>query len=367
MKAKLLKFFKKSSTETKPIDKEDMYLVEKKREHFPYDFDRWYLRLAPLSFYSEILPISPDVAQSMVNYYRHRFLHRNELTQDDIENIKNLKLEIEKRMDLIFRKTNTHDVFVRMSNRSPKDGIPLLKAGESLAILIKEIYNNPDISSLNEKLVGICDFQLKNLRCSDSDHVMNLLLTSERVYTDLRLALDCHRVDPKDQWSTSVILREWQEQLRADFEFRVFVHEHRVVAISQYNPYCIYESLEQLTDGANQEKFINDIVEFVREASLAIEHKDFIIDIALVNGCYKVIELNPYVTTTGAGFFHWEADKAILFEHASDKPVFRRRTEALSDIEQFIENFIELEESLAHENKEPYYALLNSLDNKPSF
>jgi hypothetical protein len=95
MKAKLLKFFMKSSVDTPPIDKEDMYIVEKKQEHFPFDFDRWYQKLSPLSFYSEILSISPDIAQSMVNYYRHRFLHRNVLTQLDIENIKSLKWEID--------------------------------------------------------------------------------------------------------------------------------------------------------------------------------------------------------------------------------------------------------------------------------
>ncbi len=364
MKAKLAGFFKKSSKEAKPIAKEDLYLIEKKQEHFPFDFDRWYRQLAHLSFYSEILLISPETAQSMVRYYRQRFLRRNELTQADIENIKFLKLEIEKRMEFIFRQKNANAVFVRMSNRSPKDGIPLLKAGDSQAAMIKAIYEDTEIDSLNEKMVRICDLQLKNLRCSNSDQVMNLLLTSERVYTDLNLALNCHRADQNDEWSSSVILREWREQLRADFEFRVFVHDRKVVAISQYNPYCIYESLVQLVD-ANQEKFINDIVGFVKEACLALELNNFIIDVAFVNDCFKVIELNPYVTTTGAGFFHWVGDKAILFEHESEKPIFRRRTELWPDIDHFMQNFIEIEESMEHENKEPYYSLLDSLDKTP--
>jgi hypothetical protein len=82
-----------------------------------------------------------------------------------------------------------------------------------------------------------------------------------------------------------------------------------------------------------------------------------------VSGCFKVIELNPYVNTTGAGFFHWEFDKAILFEHASEKPIFRRRTEVLPDLDQFMRNYIEIEESMVQANTEPYYVLLNSLDN----
>ena len=62
---------------------------------------------------------------------------------------------------------------------------------------------------------------------------MCLLLTSERVFVDLLAALECQN-DEHDTWSTSLILREWDDDLRHDWEFRCFVRRPGCKSVSEH-------------------------------------------------------------------------------------------------------------------------------------
>ena len=65
---------------------------------------------------------------------------------------------------------------------------------------------------------------------------MSMLLSSERVYSDM---LDWLWFGEPEQ----VVLREWEPELSVDFEFRCYVKDGRLNAISQYDHYCKYDHL----------------------------------------------------------------------------------------------------------------------------
>lgn len=78
-------------------------------------------------------------------------------------------------------------------------------------------------------------------------------------FVDLLQALECVE-DPDDTWCTSLILRCWDPSLRHDWEFRCFVHEGCLTAISQYNHYCVFEQVRLAAAAAGGQALRREIV-----------------------------------------------------------------------------------------------------------
>ena len=78
---------------------------------------------------------------------------------------------------------------------------------------------------------------------------LNLLLTSERIHIDLK------------DWITEggkemLALREFGEKLNDDLEFRGFVYNNKLTALTQYDQYIKFEHIIKNKD--KYEKMIND-------------------------------------------------------------------------------------------------------------
>ena len=276
--------------------------LDKKRLHRPFDFDAYFPLLRAHTWPSSIIPFPPPLARACVNYYQARFNGRRaRLRQEDVALLRGLEASLDSAMAERSGANSANDgasansFFVRMSNRSPKDGYPLdptklynafveeINARHALAgALAGEASRNDstgrggggegggrgaggeeekggssgvadgphrdshriahrsprssddgdrhgDVAALpglcadlseftaNEIMVAYSGAQMHAL-CVDSGRAaMCLLLSSERVYSDLHLALDCNDGDDADEWQTYLILRDWDDELRHDW------------------------------------------------------------------------------------------------------------------------------------------------------
>ena len=341
-----------SNPDQKP-NRDNEYKILKQNQksiHFPFDFDRWYYLFEDLMTEEcNIIPIASTEAKAFVNFYKVYCL--NKYNSTDITNDYNAVLcNI---TSLIQYKLNTRinkNVFVRMSNRSPKDGISL-----NIKQNINNI-NNSDYSEIqaNDALIKICDMQIKNLKCNNAHQIMNLLLTSERIFTDLLLAIECNNY-ADNIWSTSIILREFNDNIEQGLEFRLFVYNGKITAISQYNHYCYYHQLNQ-TDFLNE--IIAKMINFTQNNIIPIiqdKSSNFVIDLAIVSyptkklddlSCIKIIEFNPFHETTGPCLFSWNIDHDILFNISPHShPVVRIVTGVPQNINQIVD-MVTLEDKL---------------------
>ncbi|WP_191968184.1 cell division cycle protein 123 family protein [Legionella longbeachae] len=333
------------------------YATNKKNIHFPFDFDQWYPRLEKLTFPSQILPISTDTAKAMVKFYQVTFLGKGHLSQEDMKQIRALEKTVAKIMAVNYL---NKDVFIRMSNRSPKDGIPLKELEKSSFKKYDEIVNS-DLDS-NQKMIMLTELQMQNLRCTSAQEVLNLLLSSERVYSDLQLALECS-ARKEDKWSTSLVIRSWEPNLRQDQEFRLFIYQNQLTAITQYNPYCRYPSLNESIK--TQEKLKIKFKDFVEQHQATIGADNYILDIAYIHDEIKVIELNPYDQTTGPCLFSWHKDEQILRgENPEEIPVIRVRQELLPDLDKWIEIMLDEQKAISCGElmSRPYYKILSEAE-----
>lgn len=259
--------------------------------------------------------------------------------------------------------------FVRMSNRSPKDGMPLDRAAlrrdflqelgvqdEGAACSSDDLMTN---HSPNDIMVAFSGAVSSALRVSNGREAMCLLLSSERVFSDLHLALDCAE-HPDDRWGTYLIVREWDDQLRHDWEFRCFVKEGELYAISQYNHYCVFPEIVEACQDDGGQALKQEIVEYWSTAKAAIECDgtvDYVFDAArLADGRWCIVELNPYATGTGGCLYHWnELNELQSHKGGCDIRIKQGLLEEQEELSDFVEACVmpQIDLSDANPNADP--------------
>jgi len=276
------------------------------------------------------MPISIKEARAIVAYAQSRFLERHYFTFER----KHLLATLEKKIADQMTKFEG-GVFVRLTGMSPKDGLPLTPDGKSLYDLFSEATHS--IADVNQKAIVIARLQMQLLKCTSARHVMNLLLTSERAEKELLEAIEHNS-------PVNLIFRRWEGALRDDLEFRVFVHERRIVAISQYNHYCCFDVLAGM-DEAMRCRLRDKIIEYVGRLLDRIEPPSYVMDVALIEeknvplieGRLVTIELNPFLETTGAALFDWKQDSDLLHGRMPvEKPEFRIHRQPILNIGDFV-------------------------------
>jgi len=136
---------------------------------------------------------------------------------------------------------------------------------------------------------------------------------SDRISMDLETALQY-----PDKFSSSLIIRPWYN-IDVDMEFRCFVSQGVMTAISQYNHGMYFKRLFNLKDNLRAQ-----IVQFWTsecQQALSSKFKDYVIDIAVCKDQCYVIELNPWEAGTDAALFSWKEDHNLLYNKESHEQI----------------------------------------------
>eukprot|EP01126_Amoeba_proteus_P022828 TRINITY_DN2299_c0_g1_i10.p1 TRINITY_DN2299_c0_g1~~TRINITY_DN2299_c0_g1_i10.p1 ORF type:complete len:232 (-),score=54.17 TRINITY_DN2299_c0_g1_i10:696-1391(-) len=196
-------------------------------------------------------------------------------------------------------------VFVKTSCRSAKD-TTLYNAN------FKKAYSTfleqkSEKDSLNSQVCALLEAGCEALKTYDSNSLFSTFLISSRVYQDFELALL-----RKERWNQSLVVRKWKP-IAVDMEFRGFVKNSRITALSQYNYVAFFPKLVSLKDKIEQM-----IVSFFYNSCLPAlngKYNEFIIDFGIVGESLDeivVIELNEFMDTTDGCLFHWTNERHLL-------------------------------------------------------
>jgi hypothetical protein len=246
--------------------------------------------------------LTPDQVKALVHHYGVRFLGRKASTLTPVDATHLLEIVAKVQAELGHGR-----VFVRMSNRSPKDGCIASSCSVEWSA-IRRAHGN----DANGALVEILRLQMCSLACRSADDVMALLLSSERVYRDNIEALNCAE-EAGDVWRTSIVLRPWISLRECD-EWRVFVCNRRVTAISQYCHLAMFAELQSVDLALLAERIREWVEHSVMPALSPRDYDSAVVDVALLGETIKVIEINPFDSATGPALFCWKKDAALLHE-----------------------------------------------------
>eukprot|EP01124_Arcella_intermedia_P011001 TRINITY_DN17503_c0_g1_i1.p1 TRINITY_DN17503_c0_g1~~TRINITY_DN17503_c0_g1_i1.p1 ORF type:complete len:440 (-),score=92.11 TRINITY_DN17503_c0_g1_i1:51-1370(-) len=263
-----------------------------------YNLEQWYPLLtqsspdAPLTAPTAFLELT-DADLKIVSALSKNNLAANlgmdyRLTNAELEGQQELIEKIEAVMD------PAKTYFCRLSTRSPKDGVSVSAEDKKLAI--------------TERLKK----KLSLLAVSNAEQVVNLITRSQRVFSDIQFYFQ-YRVPGSTSGKLYLILRDFLADLPIDHEFRCFVHNRKLTAISQYQCYCVFPAL---ADEAHVRKCRESMIECFEKVKNVFAMDSYIIDLVVFpDYSCQVIELNPFGIDMagGSGLFNWVKDYDLLY------------------------------------------------------
>ena len=395
-------FNDKSDCNVKTITDDDINITRqlcerkllKRCEHISFDVESWYEILQSQTFYTEFLPISPSIAQAFVNYYQTRYNSKKIFSINDLQLIESIQHQLKQQIfNSKHKKFQNNGTFIRLSSRSPKDGNPL--ASQTLIQFFHQELNRLQVKYPNEynsienkanmQMIAYSYAQFHAFKVTNEFEALNLILSSERVFIDLLDALACHKVKDNKvtniklhDWNNNIIIREWNSSLDPSMEFRCFVYQSNLTAISQYNHYCKFY---QLQNDLTVQQIKLTIIQYWQQKikplldPLTEKYSNYIIDLGLIENestneveCI-VIELNPFAPSTGASLFDWKTDINQLTGQLNEIEI-RVRSTYFPNLQEYIE-FISRENQLNVEDNspsdhEPYFIFLNKIQTQLS-
>lgn len=337
------------------------------RQRKMFEIDSYYPFIKDHTYKTEFVPITFDEAKMLrlflrgadlnespfVGHYVNALykkmdiaisnLKNSELDDADIDSKENDELVLIDGKSKSSHQNNILDpevpdeFFIRLSTRSPKDAADKPIFRERLFELMREKFHDEngelieEYPDLNLRLIGLRECFSKVLCVSSKEEMLRLLSYSERCVSDLKRLIDHRHL--LDQWDLYLVIRTF-EFIPICNEFRCFVCNGKLTAISQYFPHCLFprsfrESTEQIKE------MISDFYENVVRDECKLNdklHDSYILDlnVDLQRETVMIIELNPFAKTTGTGFFDWNEDSDLLHGRIEDDDVYpeiRIRTE----------------------------------------
>jgi len=173
--------------------------------------------------------------------------------------------------------------------------------------------------------------QIESLKISNGKEAVDLLINSERVNADIKIAFELF--EGTQSWNLQLAVRKWIEH-NISMEFRGFVFQRQLTALSQY-----FDMLYLPEVVSQKSKLLKLIQKKFDEISNVIPYDNCVVDFVVIGDeehpSVLVIEFNPWNRFTSASLFDWKKDidtlegRNIFQFRTLDKPleVLRSRKE----------------------------------------
>eukprot|EP01090_Pellita_catalonica_P000664 TRINITY_DN10465_c0_g1_i1.p1 TRINITY_DN10465_c0_g1~~TRINITY_DN10465_c0_g1_i1.p1 ORF type:complete len:368 (-),score=57.09 TRINITY_DN10465_c0_g1_i1:28-993(-) len=295
--------------------------------------DRWVNDLpAANSIETNSIPISKEEGEAL-------FFFNNTLTAEEKATVgrddkaksaiyKNILDTLQKKTrEYMIKENHVAGFFMKLSCRSAKD--VAVASPETLKIYNLLLSNHEGDLTPNDKLLYLYKASTESMRITPDtiQAGFNLLLSSRRIFFDLKFDLNI-----SSEFTTHLIIRKW-EHIPLEYEFRAFVSNGQMTAISQYFTQLYFPALAEQKDTLQNKifSFWSDTVKGRLEKLFPDQKPKYVIDIAIVvdkkdrSERIVVLELNPFNISTGAGLFSWESetDSDLLEGKTQNKLEFR--------------------------------------------
>jgi hypothetical protein len=280
--------------------------------------ENWFDAIKDHTFDTVFLDLT--AAQAKAINAKHEQWKKNKITLEqalhDLEIDEPSFITLREQCTNVIQSFPNKQAFVKLSSRSPKD-VCDEQVFEKLYNFELETLTEEQRKDNHELVLAISRAATKMLRVESYDEVISLLVQSERVHEDFEEELYFR----PEKFGVSLVLREWWAQIDIDLEFRAFVYDNQLNALSQYNYICYIDYIVKY-----HPQIVKRIKEFFEIARPKLTHvNSYIIDFTVdrhslynenipAQDCIRIIELNPFEVGTGACLFDWKTDLE-LFKH----------------------------------------------------
>jgi hypothetical protein len=292
-------------------------------------FEKFWDVIQDYSFPAFFVPLSPETAQLLIDAHAQFVRSQDSGCPFSLSDHSGL-LELCRAINSGARDRGwIHDtagceaaagIFVRLSTRSPKDSVmfrPSLAAELRSEYCILRQAEETDASTTvaSTALHALYRISVAANRCASAEMCMQLLAESKRIQGDLEhYVAECLR-HPAPAPVFNFIVRPFVP-FDVENEFRAFVFQRRLTAITQYNELCYFPRLQHCHEDVCR------VMTHTTEALIAqlpSTLHNCVIDFVCIreaNGwSARVVEINPMAEFAGCGLFSFEKDWRVLQGH----------------------------------------------------
>ena len=299
-----------------------------RHQNMSVDMDVWYPMLKSITFNSYFIPLNYKEAEAIISYHKYRrHFTRLCFTKEETK----ILILLQQKIDYYF---NTIDdlkkgAMFRLSGRSGKD----VDYYDNEKVYQDFLYNveklskklQKDKNDMNLRYVAITTL-MNRFKVYNGKDVLNVLLTSERLFIDLK------------DWLThggreQIILRKWEDSLSTEREFRAFVQNNELKAICQDERYALFQDV--IDNKKLYEKLINDY--FNSKLKPLMKIPNYIVDFCIIkNNEVKLIEFSPFLRCTSACLLRWDINYEEML-HGNGKLTVRE--EEFENLSYFVKDW----------------------------
>eukprot|EP00455_Lapot_gusevi_P046612 TRINITY_DN615_c0_g2_i1.p1 TRINITY_DN615_c0_g2~~TRINITY_DN615_c0_g2_i1.p1 ORF type:complete len:356 (-),score=134.55 TRINITY_DN615_c0_g2_i1:205-1272(-) len=278
-----------------------------------FNIEHWLDLISDVTFATRFVPITMEHAQFFIDAYQQLEVDKKDSLQPEQQQIlQQMALQLQPAIDAA--KGDQPYVFVKTSSRSPKDAPA---AGDKLKTLYNALMQNKrnqeeKAPTENDKIRALLRAGTESLRVETPTEALNLMIHSERIMQDMRLALQ-----HPGRFQENFVIRQWAN-IDFELEFRTFVSNGQMTAMSQYYHLMYIDTIAQHHQAISQ--LILDFFHTRVAPRLSALYPKYIVDFALSGfdpahpeaTTVYVIELNPFLNTTDSCLFSWERERDLL-------------------------------------------------------
>lgn len=257
------------------------------------NMENWYTLIRSVTFETRFEPIRLDDVKMFIKIYERIFRDKQE-HQEDNGNWKSQLNDDERRwlVDVEGRleecrarmsENGNEPVFVKTSCRSAKDSPTVGEAFRTLYGQYLSQLEDEQKNSENEQIICILKAAFESLKVYKSERALEMLIRSERIYQDMLLASEV-----PERFNQNFVIRKFVH-IDVDMEFRGFVHNRRLTALSQYN-YLIYSKRLNENRQLVQKKIVDFFDQKVNPLLTDKFLDNYVIDFALVSSNVRLID-----------------------------------------------------------------------------
>ena len=314
------------------VGSNDTDLLALKQLHSPLDrhyqvfevaMDKWLPYVEPFTFSTQTVAFGRNLAFALLaDMKRFSIIGGKEVPRALSEALTAEQVDalavLEKQID------NLCPGFVKLSTRSPKDSVFDMQNPKTQSLLDGELSKLGSPPHSDNDIVNAFFKSANRAMCVDSGkEALILLRQSARIRQDIERALK------DDHWVLHIVVREWIN-LKLESEFRGFVNDGRLTAISQYFWFSQFPQLVEKHD-AILDSLTSFFETHIRDA---IPFDSYVIDFAIDDEKIYIVELNPFGTVSGACLYDWNRDHDLLHGILSAKTTLRVRVEPMENARQ---------------------------------
>ena len=285
-----------------------------RHQNMSVDVDVWYPMLKSITFKTYFIHLTHKEAKAIVHYYLYRYVNKKVFTLEDTKSLINLEKKIDHYFE-IYPDLKDGALF-RCTGRSGKDGevYDNSKVFNEYLSRLKKISDLPYEKIKDANLKYSCIPLYNNMKVTNGKELLSVLLTSERLHHDMK---DWIIHGGREQ----IILRKWDDRLRPQDEYRVFVRNGKICAACQYDRYCKYDELIKNKDII--EKKIQDY--FYNKVKPLMKINDYAVDLGYIDNEMYLIEFSPLIRCTSARVFRWDLNYKEMTEGEEGKLTLREK------------------------------------------